>query len=430
MDIKKHINNKTLQNSFFTLAIRLAGVAVLFGLTILMTRNIDAKYVGAYDFARVTLLTIATFGLLGTEQAILYFAGKLDAKNNSSQLKAVYYKMLKTVLGISIIILLVYLIIPKSILIYIGLKPNLLSVLTKCFYILPFYVITILNTETIRAFNKVMLSEWFRNIFKYFPIILGSILIIYNVVSVDTLLNWYLYGFVVLAIVTFLIIVLHQNQFYLKDTNIRTSTIINTSYPMAISSFYTYLLMMIDVFLLAQYFDLSVSAYYATAVKIMSILSMVIVAVNINFAPKVAVSYEKKEFSILKKYLSQASKIIASINILLGVLLLSFGNYILNIFGTEYTQALSAYTILIITQIIVSLFGMVPMYMNMTGKQQLFHKIMGCAVVINLICNLILIPRYQMLGAAISYSITVLFWNVMVVFFSYKSDKVILNIWK
>src|SRR5690606_14290062 len=156
------------------------------------------------------------------------------AKNISSQLKAVYYKMLKTVLGISIIILLVYLIIPKSILIYIGLKPNLLSVLTKCFYILPFYVITILNTETIRAFNKVMLSEWFRNIFKYFPIILGSILIIYNVVSVDTLLNWYLYGFVVLAIVTFLIIFLHQNQFYLKDTNIRTSTIINTSYPMAI----------------------------------------------------------------------------------------------------------------------------------------------------------------------------------------------------
>src|SRR5690606_34863212 len=131
------------------------------------------------------------------------------------------------------------------------------------------------------------------------------------------------------AIVTFLIIFLHQNQFYLKDTNIRTSTIINTSYPMAISSFYTYLLMMIDVFLLAQYFDLSVSAYYATAVKVMSILSMVIVAVNINFAPKVAVSYEKKEFSILKKYLSQASKIIASINILLGVLLLSFGNYIL-----------------------------------------------------------------------------------------------------
>src|SRR5690606_17257437 len=91
----------------------------------------------------------------------------------------------------------------------LGIKSSLLDVLKKCMIILPFYATTILNTETIRAFNNILLSEWFRNIFKYVPIALGTILIICNIVSVDTLLDWYLYGFVFLAIATFCILQTH-----------------------------------------------------------------------------------------------------------------------------------------------------------------------------------------------------------------------------
>ena len=206
MNFKKHLHNKTLQNSFFTLALRMAGVATLFGLSTLMTRNIDAAYVGSYEFARVTLLTIATFGLLGTEQSVLYFSGKLDAQAQTKQLQSIYFKMLKVVWIASVVVGVLYLIVPVSWLVSLGIKSSLLNVLKKCIMILPFYTTTILNTETIRAYNNILLSEWFRNIFKYIPIILGTILIIYNLVPVDTLLDWYLYGFVFLAIATFIIL--------------------------------------------------------------------------------------------------------------------------------------------------------------------------------------------------------------------------------
>lgn len=431
MNLKKQLYNKTLQNSFFTLIIRGLGVATLFGLSTLMTRNIDEVYVGSYEFARVALLTIATFGLLGTEQSILYFAGKLEAKGQINQLSLIYFKMLKIIWVCSVIVLLIGVIVPESLLISLGIKENLYNVLKKCLLILPFYCTTILNTETIRAYNKVMISEWFRNIFKYVPIITGTVLIIFNIAKVDTLLNWYLYGFVLLAVLSFIYLqILIKKGFYKSVSNITSKQIIKTSYPMAISSFYTYLLMTIDVFLLAQFFNLHFTAYYAIAMKIMSILSMVIIGVNVNYAPKIAVHYENKDFISLNKDLKEAAKAIAFINFIVGLILLVGGKFFLNFFGENYTEALPAYNILIATQMVISLFGMVPMYMNMTDKQQIFHKIMGASVVVNLISNLILIPKFNMVGAAISYAITVLFWNILVAYFSFKTDKVYLTLWR
>lgn len=431
MNFKKQLNNKTLKNSFFTLIIRMAGVVTLFGLSTLMTRNIDEVYVGAYEFARVVLLTVATFGLLGTEQSILYFAGKLEAKNQTSQLKPVYFKMLKIIWICSLAVFIISFVIPESLLIAIGIKENLLYVLKKCIVILPFYSTTILNTETIRAYNKVTLSEWFRNIFKYIPIITGTLLIIFKWVKVNTLLDWYLYGFILLAVISFVVLLISMNKnSETTPSTITSKDIFKISYPMAISSFYTYLLMTIDVFLLAQFFNLHYTAYYAIAMKVMSILSMVIVGVNINYAPKIAVNYENKDFESLNRNLKEAAKTIAFLNFAVGLVLLFGGKFFLSFFGEHYTEALPAYNILIVTQMIVSLFGMVPMYMNMTGKQQTFHKIMGFAVLVNILSNVVLIPKFNMVGAAISYTITVLFWNIMVTYFSFKTDKVYLTLWK
>lgn len=431
MNFKKQLNNKTLKNSFFTLIIRMAGVVTLFGLSTLMTRNIDEVYVGAYEFARVVLLTVATFGLLGTEQSILYFAGKLEAKNQTSQLKPVYFKMLKIIWICSLAVFIISFVIPESLLIAIGIKENLLHVLKKCIVILPFYSTTILNTETIRAYNKVTLSEWFRNIFKYIPIITGTLLIIFKWVKVNTLLDWYLYGFILLAVISFVVLIISMNKnSETTPSTITSKDIFKISYPMAISSFYTYLLMTIDVFLLAQFFNLHYTAYYAIAMKVMSILSMVIVGVNINYAPKIAVNYENKDFESLNRNLKEAAKTIAFLNFAVGLVLLFGGKFFLSFFGEHYTEALPAYNILIVTQMIVSLFGMVPMYMNMTGKQQTFHKIMGFAVLVNILSNVVLIPKFNMVGAAISYTITVLFWNIMVTYFSFKTDKVYLTLWK
>lgn len=428
--MKTLLKNKTISNSVVTLIIRMIGVATLFGLSFLMTNNLSAQEVGHYEFARVALLTIATLGLIGTDQSILFFAGKFDANHQKGNLKHTYHKMLLIVCISSVSIVGLYALIPNHFLQQFGIKSDLLHVLTQCIYILPFYVVTILNTETLRAYNKVILSEWFRNIIKYVPVLIGVVCIMMGFFHEKSLLNWYLYGFIGLAFVTSLILIISGYQINTTSGVVKTKEIITTSYPMAISSFYTFLLMTIDVFLLGQYFNTQFVAYYAIAMKVMSILSLVIVAINVNFAPKIASEYlsnNKEELQLLAR---KAARFIAIINGVSGILLIIFAPFILNLFGANYSEALPAFYILIAVQILVSTFGLVPMYLNMTSKQHLFHKIMLAAVVINLVANLLLIPTYEIVGAAISYGITVLFWNIAVAICSYKYDKVHLTLWK
>lgn len=430
--MKALFKNRNLSNSVVTLVIRLIGVATLFGLSFLMTNFVDEQYVGYYEFSRVALLTMATFGLIGTDQAILYFAGTLEAQKASFPLKGIYYKMLSIVIIASVLLVGVYLLVPQSLFLSLGIRSDLLHILSHCIYILPFYTITLLNTEAIRAYNKIILSEWFRNILKYVPLLLGVVLIVCSKISEQTLVHWYLYGFIVLAIASFLaVLILSQKETNSQIVNVEsTQHILSVSYPMAISSFYTFLLMTIDVFLLGQYYGAEYVAFYAIAMKMMSVLSMVIVAVNVNFAPKISQFFATKEWTLMQENANKSAKFIAGINFVVGGVLLLGGSIILRLFGENYTQALSAYYILIAVQMLVSTFGWSPIYLNMTEKQHLFHKIMGLAVVINLILNLILLPKYDMVGAAISYAITVLFWNSCVAIVAFKKDKIHLTLWK
>ena len=79
---------------------------------------------------------------------------------------------------------------------------------------------------------------------------------------------------------------------------------------------------------------------------------------------------------------------------------------------------------MIIAQTITTAFGATPVYLNMTGRQKLFQNILIATVIINLIANQILIPAYGMIGASISFSISILFWNIISAIIIYKRDNV------
>ena len=147
--------NTNIYNSVVTLSIRVLGVITLFGLSWFMTNTVDESSVGYYEFARVVLLTIATFGLLGTEHAILYFAGKFEAEKRLHHLGDVYFKMMGIVIVSSIIVCILFQLLPQVFFGYFGIDKDFLTIIERCFLILPFYALTILNTEAIRAFRKV-----------------------------------------------------------------------------------------------------------------------------------------------------------------------------------------------------------------------------------------------------------------------------------
>ncbi|WP_117595829.1 MATE family efflux transporter [Flavobacterium sp. Root420] len=417
--------NPFLRQSFGTLFLRIFGVLLLFGFTVFLTKSYSPKLVGQYDFARSFLLAIGTICLLGFDLSILYFKGKLASLGALEELKKVYLKMVAMLFATSVIALVIILLIDeKTINNYFG-DPEVYSIFLKAAVTLFFYGLATLNIEVIRALDKLYIAELFRNIIKYIPLIIGSIVLFYW--HKETyLVDVFLIGFVFLALISTILIFNYFN----KTKPLKTTTFFShkdvflKSYPMAISGMAIFLLMCFDIMFLKKYRNDETVAFYSVGVKIMTIISVVILTINITVSAKISEYFASQNKVELTKIVQNCARLIFGITFPIIVMISIFSEYILSFFGHQYVVAKEAFLILIIGQGICSAFGAASVYLNMTGRQHTFQVILILAVVLNFVLNRFLIPQYGMTGAAIAFVSASFFWNLVVAIVIYQKDKI------
>jgi O-antigen/teichoic acid export membrane protein len=428
-----YIINKAKQSTFImqsvnTIILRVIGIITLFGFTLFLTHNYSPAIVGQYDFIRTFLLVVGSLCLLGTEQSILYFAGIIKGQGNSGELKKIYLKKVTMVLFTSMFPILVVFLIGEKIINSFFNDDLIYILLIKATAILFFYCITILNTETFRALDRVYTAELFRNTFKYLSVIIGAIYLLHNRQQ-EYLVDAFLVGFVLLSIVSFFMILFDLNRLENEAPNLNSISykeLIVKSYPMAISGMAFFLIMSFDIFFIKKYYGNEAVAYYSTSMKIITILSMIIISVNINVSTKIAEYYSSQNIIELKKAIKNSTRLIFLISLPLVLLICFFSKTILNFFGEGYDVASSALILLMVGQGIIAAFGSTPIYLNMTGRQALYQYILIWAVIIDLILNILLVPVYGMLGAAIAFTGCSIFWILTTAIIIYKKDKIII----
>ncbi|MEH6407993.1 MAG: polysaccharide biosynthesis C-terminal domain-containing protein [Leeuwenhoekiella sp.] len=423
MKITKLVSkNQNAVRSIKALLLRIMGVGLLFLTTLYLTNFYAASIVGEYEFARSILLFLGSLVLIGTDQSILYYGGFLKAKNATSELFPAYKKMVLTVFFLSAALCIVFMVLPKSLYHTIFRDNTSYILMQKVGAVLFFYALTLLNTEYFRAIDRLYLSELFRSFIKYSPLAIGVFFLNYfNKQSY--LIDVFLYGFIALAIITSIIVISKKGK-KKKTTHddLGFIKIIKRSYPMAISSLGFFLLLSIDVLFLKRYSNFANIAYYAVAIKIIFVLSLILNGINASIAPKIAELYSKNEHIELKALLRSNARLIFFLSLPLILLIIFFPASLLGLFGNQYIVAKGALYLLLGGHLASTIFGSAAVYLNMTGKQRLFQNILLITVLINLVLNWVLIPKYGIEGAAVASSFSVIFWNVVAAIKIYKAD--------
>lgn len=420
--------NHFMMQSIKTMILRVIGVVTLFGFTLFLTKTYDPKIIGQYDFIRTYLLILGSICILGTDQSILYFTGMLKSRNQFANLKKIYIKMFFLIFIMSLLSLIGLLLIGKeTISVYFG-DLNIYGTMLKATFLLFFYCITIFNTEALRALEAIYIAELFRNTFKYLSVIIGSI-ILFFIHEQNYLVETFLIGFIFLSIISTIMIfsIFKKNRIENEEESNNEIThkfIFLKSYPIAISTMAIFLLMSFDVMFLKKYNGNEQVAFYALAVKLMTLLLVVMNSVNITISPKIAEHYFSDKKQELMKTMKSSARMIFFISIPLVVFFCVFSTQILSFFGPKYLVARDSLIILMVGQGICSFFGGVQVYLNMTGRQTTFQGILIFAVIINFFLNKYLIPIYGMTGAAFSYVISMFLWNLAATIIIYKKDKI------
>lgn len=426
---KKLIKNPNYIESVNTLALRVFGIISLFGFTIYITNEYPIDIVGEYDFVRTYLLVVGCICMLGTDQSILYFAGFLRSQNDIISIKMLYTRIIIMISICSLFVTFVFVLVGHNAIFAFFKDAAIYDVLLKSNFVVIFYAVTLFNTEVIRALDNIYLSELFRNIFKYLSVIIGSVIL--SILHKEKyLVDVFLFGFVMLAIISSIVVVFkfskinHSLKINYNIEHLSCNSVLQKSFPIAISSSAIFLLSTFDIFFLKIHFGNAEVAKYSVGLKMMTIIAMIIQMVNVNASSKIAKLFADRDFNALQSTVKTAVRITTVFSIFVVIAICISSRFILSLFGSAYQEAKYSMLILVLCQGISSLFGVSLMYLNMTGRQNLFQYLLIFAVIINFCLNYFFTSSIGMIGAATSFAVTLLFWNSFVAYYVFKTDKI------
>ena len=415
------------QKSFSVLIIRSFGVLLLFGFTLFITNFFTAENVGRYDFVRSTLMVLGGLALMGTNQSIIYYSGLLKARKSIESIRTIYFKMLRIIVALSLIILGLFLgLFNESAITQTFNSTESYALILKSILTLIFFATTMLNIDTIRALQNTILSEIYRSLFRYIPVFIFAIILIqYN--QQPYLVEAYLLGFVLLSVFSGVKVLnmlaslkkLNDNseKFSIKD-------IFKTSAPMALSAIAYFIMQSIDIIILSIYEGFDQIAYYSVSVKLAMVTTLALMSVNIVIAPRIAEIYEKKNMHDMQLLIKHSTRIIFFISICVLSVLFLFSEQILNMFGEGYSQANKALVFLLAAQFFNAVSGPGAIYLNMTGRQKTLNKILILGLIINISLNFYFIPVEGINGAAKATLVSLIIWNAITTLLVYSKDKI------
>ena len=419
----RDLKNKSLTVLF----VRSTGVLLLFGLTLFLTNFFPAEEVGRYDFVRSSIMILGGLALMGTNQSIIYYSGLLRARESIESIRSIYLNMLKIILLLSILILMFFLLVfSETSLNDIFNNKESYTLILKVILSLIFFTVTMLNVDTIRALQKTIVSELYRNIFRYLLFFVFAI-ILYVYEFQAFLIEAYLFGFVLLSIFSSIHVVnllkgIKKPNKETEEFTIRQ--IFVNSAPMALSAIAYFIMQSIDVIILSIYEGFNQIAYYSVSVKLAMVITLALMSVNIVIAPRVAEIFELGSTDKMQSLIKSSTRIIFVISAFFLSILFIFSEDLLSLFGPDYILANEALLLLLFAQFFNAVSGPGAIYLNMTGRQIILNKILLIGLITNIALNFYLIPIEGIAGAAKATLISLILWNIILAGYIYFKDKI------
>lgn len=150
---------------------------------------------------------------------------------------------------------------------------------------------------------------------------------------------------------------------------------------------------------------------YTVATRIVVLATFAMPAVTQAFAPRITDLYQRGRHAELR----HAYYVVTGWNLVLSLpafaLLLAFPAELLSLFGPEYSSAVTVTMVLVAGQIVHVATGPGGMMLTMSGRPGWNLADNGVTLALNIALNLVLIPPYGILGAAVAWTVSLTVGN-------------------
>jgi O-antigen/teichoic acid export membrane protein len=189
---------------------------------------------------------------------------------------------------------------------------------------------------------------------------------------------------------------------------VRLRSLYTFAVPIALNSWVTLALILVDQFLLVTLTDVKTAGIYRGCVQVVIAFDLILSACSAAIAPICAVLMAEDRQRQLQETLTGATRIATLAAAPLMLVILINGGDILGLLGEDFRVGWLALSILTLGQFVKGMFGVGSIILVICGRQSLEAAASAFAACLNFVLNFFLIPRIGLLGAAVSTALSLL----------------------
>jgi len=160
--------------------------------------------------------------------------------------------------------------------------------------------------------------------------------------------------------------------------------------------------------------------WYNAPFRIVLVLLLIPQSLIVALYPVMSKFYNTSEDSLTLSF-QKSLKYLAMLGLPIGVAITLLAKQIILLtFGQEYINSVAPLQILVWSSVLIFVTMPFGNLLNCQNKQLVVTKVCGLYVPLNIILNLILIPRYSLIGAGIATVLTQLFGSFLLVYWTLK----------
>lgn len=184
------------------------------------------------------------------------------------------------------------------------------------------------------------------------------------------------------------------------------------SAPMLMLGVAQELLNQVDIILLGQLSTDRQAAFFAASWRIASLVPFGLVGLATMAGPLIAAAYHRRDVASLHRVAAIIARTGFAFALVLAAALFLFGKWLLGMFGPNFVAAQPVLLVLLIGGVVNAFTGVVAYLATLTGRERVAVGILAGALILSIGLNVMLIPLLGAVGAAIASSSGTTAWNL------------------
>jgi O-antigen/teichoic acid export membrane protein len=370
--------------------------------TALLARLVGVQYLGMYSLGNSITNIAGVFSRAGTDVGLMRFISKRDLKKDRESIKNDIRSTLKMGIVFSIIVMIVQILLSGWLVETVFEESSLLRIILIIYAVsIPFTALTTIATFATQGFQLLKYKIFVEYILNP-TVLIVSMIFLYFVFSSELaiILPTLLTGIAGFTIANyFLNKIAGVNILNIGNISFNRE-IITYSIPIMFTMILGSLLHWMDIMMLGYFTNVETVGLYHPAVRTAGLQQSILIAFTGIFAPMFSKYFTQNNFIGMQHIYKLVTRWILTLVIPVFILIILFSTKIMLLFGADFIQSSEVLIILSIGTSIFAIFGVSSTALVVSGYQKLNLVNALVVTILNICLNIILIPKYGIMGAA------------------------------